>query len=92
MAVTRTSRSVQFTAAADALAQPVKIKEVHVIAEGATAGDQALLRDAPNGSIIADFRVPGTDGTWIAAQPCAWYQGLYVDTLDANLTIVVTTL
>jgi hypothetical protein len=91
MAVTRTSRSVLFTAATDALAQPVKIREVQINCAGATPGDNVILRDAAAGGLICNFEIPSATGTFIVHQNCGWRQGLYVEALPSATTIVVLT-
>lgn len=84
MAVTQKSRSIQMTANADAFAQPVCIKEIWFGGTGLTAGQRLTIVEESSGSVVVDFFVPATDGSWECRINCGWQKGLLITAFPAS--------
>lgn len=90
MSVTIESRSIQMTAASDAFAQPVKIKEIWFGGAGMTAGQRLTILEEASGSVIADHFITVTNGNELIRANCGWQKGITVSAYPAGGTTVLT--
>lgn len=84
MAVTQKTRSIQLTANADAVAQPLYIAEIWFGGATLTVGQQLTIVEEASGSVVADFFIPETDGSWPIRMNCGWVKGLLVTAFPAS--------
>jgi hypothetical protein len=78
MAVTRRSRSVQFTASGDAVTDFLKVAGLYFDGTGLTAGQQVIIRDG-NNDIVATYTVmAANDSSTNLLAECQKMRGLNV--------------
>lgn len=85
MAVTQTDSSWQMTAAADAIAYPLKLQSVRWSGTGLTVGQELIVREKSGGKLIVRHLVELTteDVEFITSSPY-WVGGLYIEAIPAT--------
>ena len=93
MSVTRTSRSIVFTAAADAVAEPLRLNSLQLVGTGMTAGQRLTILDRVGGSILADHYVEAANENveFIQGGP-KWVHGVYISAVPAAGTFTIVAL
>lgn len=90
MAVTRTSRTIEMTAAGDFVAGPLSVAYMRLTGSGMTAGQSLIVKHGTTaaGAIRARHVVAGANENGEVYEPqCeaddTWNQGIYLDTVPA---------
>lgn len=84
MAVTRVGNNTwTLTAAADAVAQPLKLTSLRWIVTGGTVGQELRVLDKASGTLLAKHLVTATTESVELLIAPKWVAGVYVDAIPA---------
>lgn len=90
MAVTRTSRTIEMTAAGDFVAGPLTVAYMRLTGSGMTAGQSLIVKHGVSaaGAVRARHVVLGANENGEVYEPFGeadetWNQGIYLDTVPA---------
>lgn len=83
MSVTRDSRHIEMTAAADAVTGRIKVTSCRWVVTGGTVGQQLIIKNT-NGDVLVNHlvAVATEDVEFVTAEP-EWWNGIKLDTIPA---------
>lgn len=84
MAVTQVNHTYVLTAAADAVAQPLKLQSLRWRGTGLTVGQNLIIRTKSGGELLVDHFVEATTEDVEFLVQSRWVAGIYIDTIPAG--------